>query len=60
MLKVQFDGDVLAVRPDGPITREDVATLRAADDHHAGHPRIAGVMVGTRTLPGCASAIERA
>ena len=33
MLNVQFDGDVLAVRPDGPITREEVATLtRAADE----------------------------
>ena len=28
MLSVQFDGDVLAVQPDGPITRQDVATLR--------------------------------
>ena len=27
MLTVQFDGDVLVVRPDGPIRREDVATL---------------------------------
>jgi hypothetical protein len=34
MLNVQFAGDVLAVRPDGPITREDVATLtRAADEY---------------------------
>jgi hypothetical protein len=23
MLTVQFDGDVFAVRPDGPITRDD-------------------------------------
>ena len=38
MLKVQFDGDVLGVRPDGPITWEDVATLtRAADEYLAGH-----------------------
>ena len=38
MLKVQFDGDVLGVRPEGPITREDVATLtRTADAYLAGH-----------------------
>jgi hypothetical protein len=56
MLNVQFDGDVLGVRPDGPITREDVATLtRAADEYLAGHPRITGVMVETRTFPGFAS-----
>jgi hypothetical protein len=56
MLKVQFDGDVLGVRPDGPITREDVATLtRAADEYLAGHPKITGVMVQTRTSPGFAS-----
>jgi hypothetical protein len=56
MLKVQFDGDVLAVRPDGPITREDVATLtRTADQYLAGHPKIAGVMTETRTFPGFAS-----
>jgi hypothetical protein len=57
MLKMQFDGDVLGVRPDGPITREDVATLtRTADEYLAGHPKIAGVMVETRTFPGFASA----
>jgi hypothetical protein len=40
MLKVQFDGDVLGVRPDGPITREDVATLtRAGGEYTAGHPK---------------------
>ena len=56
MLTVQFDGDVLGVRPEGPITREDVATLtRAADEYLAGHPKIAGVMVETRTFPGFAS-----
>jgi len=56
MLNVQFDGDVLAVRPDGPITREDVGTLtRAADEYLADHPKIAGVMVETRTFPGFAS-----
>jgi len=50
MLKVQFDGEVLGVRPEGPITREDVATLtRTADEYLAGHPKIAGVMVETRT-----------
>jgi SpoIIAA-like len=56
MLKVQFDGEVLGVRPEGPITREDVAALtRTADEHLAGHPKIAGVMVETRTFPGFAS-----
>ena len=56
MLKLQFDGDVLVVQPEGPITREDVATLtRTADEHLAGHPKIAGVMVETRTFPGFAS-----
>jgi hypothetical protein len=39
MLKVRIDDDVLGVRPEGPITREDVATLtRAADEYLAGHP----------------------
>jgi ATP-binding cassette, subfamily B, bacterial HlyB/CyaB len=53
---VQFDGDVLAVRPDGPITREDVGTLpRTADEYLADHPKIAGLMVETRTFPGFAS-----
>ena len=53
MLNVQFDGDVLGVRPDGPITREDVATLtRTADEYLADHPKIAGVMVETRAFPG--------
>jgi hypothetical protein len=56
MLKVQFDGDVLAVRPDGPITREDVGTLtRTADEYLADHPKIAGVMVETRAFPGYTS-----
>ena len=56
MLNVQFDGAVLAVRPDGPITREDVATLtRTADEYLADHPKITGVMVETRTFPGFAS-----
>lgn len=56
MLNVQFDGDVLGVRPDGPITREDVATLaRAADEFLAGHPKISGVMIETPTFPGFAS-----
>ena len=56
MLTLQFDGDVLVVRPEGPITREDVATLtRTADEYLAGHPKIAGVMVETRTFPGFAS-----
>jgi hypothetical protein len=56
MLNVQFDGDVLGVRPGGPITRDDVAVLtRSADDYLAGHSKIAGVMVETRTFPGFAS-----
>ena len=56
MLKVQFDGDVLAVRPDGPITREDVDTLtRTADEYLADHPKIAGVMVETRAFAGYTS-----
>jgi hypothetical protein len=56
MLNTQFDGDVLGLRPDGPITREDVATLtRTADAYLADHPKIAGVMVETRTFPGFAS-----
>ena len=56
MLTVQFDGDVLRVRPDGPITREDVTTLtRTVDEYLADHPKIAGVMVETRTFPGFAS-----
>ena len=56
MLKLQFDGDVLVVQPEGPITRENVATLtRMADEYLAGHPKIAGVMVETRTFPGFAS-----
>jgi SpoIIAA-like len=56
MLNVQFNGDVLVVRPDGPITREDVATLTdAADEYLASHSKIVGVMVETRTFPGFAS-----
>ena len=56
MLKVQFSGDMLAVRPDGPITREDVATLtRAADEDLAAHPKITGVMIETWAFPGFAS-----
>lgn len=56
MLTAQFDGDVLVVRPGGPIAREDVATLtRTVDDYLADHPKIAGVMVETQTFPGFAS-----
>ena len=56
MLKLQFDGDVLVVQPESPITREDVAMLmRTADEYLAGHPKIAGVTVETRTFPGFAS-----
>ena len=57
MLKVQFDDDVLRVQPDGPISREDVATLeRTVDEYLASRPKIAGVMVETRTFPSFASA----
>jgi hypothetical protein len=56
MLTAQFDGDVLVVRPGGPIAREDVATLtRTVDEYLAGHPKISGVMVETRAFPGFAS-----
>jgi hypothetical protein len=56
MLNTQFDGDVLGLRPDAPITREDVATLtRTADGYLVDHPKIAGVMVETRMFPGFAS-----
>jgi hypothetical protein len=56
MLTVQFDGDVLMVRPGGPIAREDVATLtRTVDEYLADHPKIAGVMVETPSFPGFAS-----
>ena len=56
MLKVQFDGDMLVVRPEGAITREDVTTLtRTADDYLTDHPKITGVTVETRTFPGFAS-----
>ena len=56
MLKLQFDGDVLVVQPEGRITREEVAALtQAADEYLTGHPKIAGVMVETRTFPGFAS-----
>ena len=57
MLKVQFDDDVLRVQPDGPISREDMATLeRTVDEYLASRPKIAGVMVETRTFPSFASA----
>jgi hypothetical protein len=57
MLKVHFDDDVLRVQPDGPITREDVLTLkRTADGYLAIHPKIAGVMVETRAFPSFTSA----
>ena len=47
---------MLAVRPDSPITREDVATLtRATDEYLADHSKIAGVMVEMRTFPDFAS-----
>ena len=56
MLTAQFDSDVLSVRPEGPITREDVATLtRTVDEYLTDHSKIAGVMVETPTFPGFAS-----
>jgi hypothetical protein len=55
MLNAQFDGDVLVLRPDGPIGRADIATLtKTVDDYLAGHPRVAGVMVETASFPGYA------
>ena len=56
MLSAEFEGDLLRVRPEGPITSEDVAKLRAtADEHLATHQEIAGVMLQTRTFPGFAN-----
>ena len=56
MLNAHFDGDVLVVRPDGPITREDVAALtRTAEEYLASHAKISGVMVRTQRFPGFAS-----
>ena len=56
MFNAQFDGDVLVLRPDGPITREDVAALtRTADEYLASHAKISGVMVQTQRFPGFAS-----
>jgi SpoIIAA-like len=56
MLNAQFDGDVLVLRPDGPITREDVAVLtRTADEYLASNAKISGVMVQTQRFPGFAS-----
>jgi hypothetical protein len=55
MLAAQFDGDVLVLQPDGPITRADVAKLtRVVDEYLAGHATIAGVMVETPAFPGYA------
>ena len=55
MLSALFDGEVLVLRPDGPITRADIATLtRTVDDHLAAHPRLTGVMVETMSFPGYA------
>jgi hypothetical protein len=34
MLNAQFDGDVLVLRPDGPITREDLAVLTWTADEY--------------------------
>src|SRR5262245_15454051 len=55
MLSPQFDGDVLVLRPDGPITSEDVAALtRVVDEYLATHPKLSGVMAETREFPGWA------
>jgi len=55
MLKPQFDGDVLVLRPDGPITTEDLTALRGfVDEYLAAHPKISGVMAETREFPGWA------
>ena len=55
VLATQFDGDVLVLRPDGPITRADVATLaRIVDEYLRKHPKIVGVMVETPAFPGYA------
>jgi hypothetical protein len=56
MLNAQFDADVLVLRPDGPVTREDVTALtRTVDEYLAGHAKISGVMVQTQKFPGFAS-----
>src|SRR5262245_8501217 len=53
MLTAQFNEDVLVVRPDGPITSEDVtALLTAATGYLATHRDIPGVMIQTRRFPG--------
>jgi hypothetical protein len=57
MLTAEFEGDVLIVRPAGPIARKDVAALaKTADEYLAGHGTISGVMVHTPVFPGFASA----
>ena len=57
MLTAEFDGDVLVVRPEGRIARDDVATLtQTADAYLAAHGTISGVMVQTPVFPGFASA----
>lgn len=61
MLNAQFDGDVLVLRPAGPVTREDVAALtRTADEYLAAHAKISSVMVQTQNFPGFASPLLRA
>src|SRR5690348_11207557 len=56
MVAAEFDGDVLIVRPSGPITREDLEVLsRTADAYLATHGTISGVMVHTPVFPGYAS-----
>jgi hypothetical protein len=56
MLNAQFDSDVLVLRPDGPITKDDVAALtRTADEYLANHAKISGVVVHAQRFPGFAS-----
>lgn len=56
-LKPEFvePGGVLVLRPEGPITVDDVAAIRAAADTYlAAHRRLGGLMIETRAFPGWA------
>jgi hypothetical protein len=56
MLDAQFDGDVLVLRPDGPITSDDIAALtQTVDGYLSQHPKVSGVMVETKAFPGYGS-----
>jgi hypothetical protein len=56
MLTALFEGDILRVVPNGPITSEDVARLsQTADEHLATNSRITGVLVHSQAFPGFAS-----